>query len=133
MKSGRAVKIFTTAWRHGGDDRNGSFKNEASHRGKQEGKDSGGEIELPFRGRRRLRHMSSVVLSSGTIHRRAGPYYWPNVRIRAKAVERIRIIMGRFADYVARNRACFAMERHMDRVAEPWGKLLRSKFAGEIF
>src|SRR5260221_2252997 len=50
----------------------------------KEGKILGGEIEFTIDGGA-YATLSSVVLSRGTIHA-GGPYYWPSVRIRAKAV-----------------------------------------------
>jgi len=50
----------------------------------KEGKILGGEIEFTIDGGA-YATLSSVVLSRGTIHA-GGPYFWPSVRIRTKAV-----------------------------------------------
>jgi CO/xanthine dehydrogenase Mo-binding subunit len=55
------------------------------------------------------------VLSRGTIHA-GGPYYWPSVRIRAKAVATNAPPHGAFRGFGA-PQSLFAMERHMDRIA----------------
>ena len=59
--------------------------------------------------------LSPVVLSRGTIHA-AGPYYCPNVRIRAQAVATNVPPHGAFRGFGA-PQSIFALERHMDRVA----------------
>ena len=59
--------------------------------------------------------LSPVVLSRGTIHA-AGPYYWPNVRIRARAVATSAPPHGAFRGFGA-PQSLFALERHMDIVA----------------
>ena len=59
--------------------------------------------------------LSSVVLSRGTIHA-AGPYYCPNVRIRARAMATNTPPHGAFRGFGA-PQAIFAAERHMDQVA----------------
>ncbi len=63
--------------------------------------------------------MSSVVLSRGLIHA-GGPYYWPNVRIRGKAVATNVPPHGAFRGFGA-PQSLFAMERHMDRIAKVVG------------
>ena len=63
--------------------------------------------------------MSTVVLSRGAIHA-GGPYYWPNVRIRAKAVATNAPPHGAFRGFGA-PQSLFAMERHMDRIAQVVG------------
>jgi CO/xanthine dehydrogenase Mo-binding subunit len=60
--------------------------------------------------------LSPVVLSRGTIHA-AGPYYCPNVRIRSRAVATNLPPHGAFRGFGA-PQSIFALERHMDRVAE---------------
>src|ERR1039458_7397718 len=50
----------------------------------KDGKILGGEIDFTIDGGA-YATLSSVVLSRGAIHA-GGPYYWPSVRIRAKAV-----------------------------------------------
>src|SRR5256714_1834636 len=63
--------------------------------------------------------LSSVVLSRGTIHA-GGPYYWPSVRIRAKAVATNTPPHGAFRGFGA-PQSLFAMERHMDLIAQVVG------------
>jgi|SRR5579871_677249 len=63
--------------------------------------------------------LSSVVLSRGTIHA-AGPYYWPNVRIRSQAVATNAPPHGAFRGFGA-PQSIFALERHMDKVARAVG------------
>lgn len=59
--------------------------------------------------------LSPVVLSRGTIHA-AGPYYCPNVRIRARAVATNAPPHGAFRGFGA-PQSIFALERHLDKVA----------------
>jgi CO/xanthine dehydrogenase Mo-binding subunit len=80
----------------------------------QDGKILGGEIEFVVDGGA-YATLSSVVLSRGTIHA-GGPYYWPNIRIRAKAVATNAPPHGAFRGFGA-PQSLFAMERHMDRIA----------------
>jgi CO/xanthine dehydrogenase Mo-binding subunit len=80
----------------------------------REGKILGGEIEFVIDGGA-YATLSSVVLSRGTIHA-GGPYYWPNVRIRATAVATNAPPHGAFRGFGA-PQSLFAMERHMDRIA----------------
>jgi len=63
--------------------------------------------------------LSPVVLSRGTIHA-SGPYYAPNVRIRGRAVATNVPPHGAFRGFGA-PQSIFALERHMDRVAEAAG------------
>jgi CO/xanthine dehydrogenase Mo-binding subunit len=60
--------------------------------------------------------LSPVVLSRGTIHA-AGPYACPNVRIRSRAVATNAPPHGAFRGFGA-PQSVFALERHLDRVAE---------------
>src|SRR5262249_13416157 len=62
---------------------------------------------------------SPVVLSSGTIHA-AGPYFCPNVRVRSRAVATNHPPHGAFRGFGA-PQSIFALERHMNRVAEAVG------------
>jgi len=78
----------------------------------------GGEIDFTIDGGA-YATLSSVVLSRGTIHA-GGPYYWPNVRIRAKAVATNAPPHGAFRGFGA-PQSLFAMERHMDRIAQVVG------------
>ena len=63
--------------------------------------------------------LSPVVLSRGTIHA-AGPYNCPNVRVRSRAVATNAPPHGAFRGFGA-PQSVFALERHMDRVAEAVG------------
>jgi CO/xanthine dehydrogenase Mo-binding subunit len=82
------------------------------------GKILGGEIDICMDGGA-YATLSSVVLSRGTIHA-GGPYYWPNVTIRGKAVATNAPPHGAFRGFGA-PQTLFAMERHMDRIAEVVG------------
>ncbi len=63
--------------------------------------------------------LSPVVLSRGTIHA-AGPYFCPNVRIRAKAVATNVPPHGAFRGFGA-PQSIFALERQLDKVASTLG------------
>ena len=63
--------------------------------------------------------LSPVVLSRGTIHA-AGPYFCPNVRVRSRAVATNHPPHGAFRGFGA-PQSIFALERHMNRVAEAVG------------
>jgi CO/xanthine dehydrogenase Mo-binding subunit len=63
--------------------------------------------------------LSSTVLSRGTIHA-GGPYFWPNIRVRSKAFATNCPPHGAFRGFGA-PQSLFAMERHMDRVANALG------------
>jgi CO/xanthine dehydrogenase Mo-binding subunit len=84
----------------------------------KEGKILGGEIEFTIDGGA-YATLSSVVLSRGTIHA-GGPYYWPSVRIRTKAVATNTPPHGAFRGFGA-PQSLFALERHMDRIAQVVG------------
>jgi CO/xanthine dehydrogenase Mo-binding subunit len=60
-----------------------------------------------------------VVLSRGALHA-GGAYYWPNIRIRAKAVATNAPPHGAFRGFGA-PQSLFALERHMDRIAQVVG------------
>jgi CO/xanthine dehydrogenase Mo-binding subunit len=81
----------------------------------KDGKILGGEIEFTIDGGA-YATLSSVVLSRGTIHA-GGPYYWPSVRIRTKALATNTPPHGAFRGFGA-PQSLFAMERHMDRIAQ---------------
>src|SRR6202023_866511 len=84
----------------------------------QDGKILGGEIEFTIDGGA-YKTLTPVVLSRGALH--AGrPYYWPSVRIRAKAVATNAPPHGAFRGFGA-PQSLFAMERHMDRIARAVG------------
>jgi len=119
MKSGRFVKIVydrmedmaATTKRHPSRTRHRTAVS-------KEGKILGGEIEFTIDGGA-YATLSSVVLSRGTIHA-GGPYFWPSVRIRTKAVATNTPPHGAFRGFGA-PQSLFAMERHMDRIAEAVG------------
>ena len=104
MKSGRPVKMIydrtedmvATTKRHPSRTRHRTAVG-------RDGKILGGEIEFVIDGGA-YATLSSVVLSRGTIHA-GGPYHWPNVRIRSKAVATNVPRTERFA-VSARRKAC---------------------------
>jgi CO/xanthine dehydrogenase Mo-binding subunit len=84
----------------------------------KDGKILGGEIEFVIDGGAYVT-LSPVVLSRGTIHA-GGAYYWPSVRIKAKAVATNVPPHGAFRGFGA-PQSLFALERHMDRIAKVVG------------
>jgi CO/xanthine dehydrogenase Mo-binding subunit len=82
------------------------------------GKILGGTIDFTIDGGA-YTTLSPVVLSRGTIHA-GGPYYWPNVQIRAKAVATNVPPHGAFRGFGA-PQSLFAIERHIDRIAQVVG------------
>jgi CO/xanthine dehydrogenase Mo-binding subunit len=84
----------------------------------KDGKILGGEIDFTIDGGA-YATLSSVVLSRGTIHA-GGPYHWPNIRIRGRAVATNMPPHGAFRGFGA-PQSLFAMERHMDRIAQAVG------------
>jgi CO/xanthine dehydrogenase Mo-binding subunit len=118
-KSGRPVKIVYDRL----EDMTATTKRHPSrtrHRTavSKDGKILGGEIDFTIDGGA-YATLSSVVLSRGTIHA-GGPYYWPNIRIRGKAVATNAPPHGAFRGFGA-PQSLFAMERHMDRIAQAVG------------
>jgi CO/xanthine dehydrogenase Mo-binding subunit len=119
IKSGRPVKIIydrmedmaATTKRHPSRTRHRTAVS-------KDGKILGGEIDFTIDGGA-YATLSSVVLSRGAIHA-GGPYNWPNVRIRAKAVATNAPPHGAFRGFGA-PQSLFAMERHMDRIAQTVG------------
>jgi CO/xanthine dehydrogenase Mo-binding subunit len=119
IKSGRPVKIVydrmedmvATTKRHPSRTRHRTAVD-------RDGKILGGEIEFTIDGGA-YATLSSVVLSRGTIHA-GGPYYWPSVRIRTKAVATNTPPHGAFRGFGA-PQSLFALERHMDRIAQVVG------------
>ena len=119
MKSGKPVKIVydrmedmaATTKRHPSRTRHRTAVS-------REGKILGGEIEFAVDGGAYMT-LSPVVLSRGTIHA-GGPYYWPSIRIRARAVATNAPPHGAFRGFGA-PQSLFAMERHMDRIAATVG------------
>jgi CO/xanthine dehydrogenase Mo-binding subunit len=119
MKSGRPVKIIYDRL----EDMTATTKRHPSrtrHRTavSKDGKILGGEIDFTIDGGA-YATLSSVVLSRGTIHA-GGPYYWPDIRIRGKAVATNTPPHGAFRGFGA-PQSLFAMERHMDRIAQAVG------------
>src|ERR1700723_2703677 len=119
MKSGRPVKLIydrmedmaATTKRHPSRTRHRTAVT-------RDGKILGGEIEFTIDGGAYLT-LSPVVLSRGAIHA-GGPYYWPNIRVRAKAVATNAPPHGAFRGFGA-PQSLFAMERHMDRITQAVG------------
>src|SRR5271165_1601214 len=116
MKAGRPVKIIydrmedmaATTKRHPSRTRHRTAVS-------RDGKILGGEIDFTIDGGAYLT-LSPVVLSRGAIHS-GGPYSWPSVRIRAKAVATNAPPHGAFRGFGA-PQSLFALERHMDRIAQ---------------
>ncbi|HUE53693.1 MAG TPA: xanthine dehydrogenase family protein, partial [Terriglobales bacterium] len=119
IKSGRPVKIIydrmedmaATTKRHPSRTRHRTAVT-------KDGKILGGEIEFAIDGGA-YTTLSPVVLSRGTIHA-GGPYHWPSVRIRAKAMATNAPPHGAFRGFGA-PQSLFAMERHMERIAQVVG------------
>ena len=119
IKSGKPVKIIydrmedmaATTKRHPSRTRHRTAVS-------RDGKILGGEIDFTIDGGA-YATLSSVVLSRGAIHA-GGAYYWPNVRIRAKAVATDAPPHGAFRGFGA-PQSLFAMERHMDRIGRTVG------------
>ena len=119
MKSGKPVKIIYDRL----EDMTATTKRHPSrtrHRTaiSKDGRILGGEIEFTTDGGA-YETLSPVVLSRGAIHS-GGPYYWPSVRIRAKAVATNAPPHGAFRGFGA-PQSLFALERHMDRIAQVVG------------
>lgn len=119
IKSGRPVKIIYDRM----EDMEATTKRHPSrtrHRTavSKDGKILGGEIDFTIDGGA-YSTLSPVVLSRGTIHA-GGAYYWPNVRIRGKAVATNAPPHGAFRGFGA-PQSLFALERHMDRIAQAVG------------
>jgi CO/xanthine dehydrogenase Mo-binding subunit len=115
IKSGRPVKIVYDRM----EDMTATTKRHPSrtrHRTAvaRDGRIVGGEIEFTIDGGA-YQTLSPVVLSRGAIHA-GGPYYWPSVRIQAKAVATNAPPHGAFRGFGA-PQSIFAMERHMDEIA----------------
>jgi len=84
----------------------------------KDGKLLGCEIEVALDGGA-YATLSPVVLSRATIHA-PGPYKWPFVRVRAKAMATNLPPHGAFRGFGA-PQSLFALERHMDKVARVVG------------
>lgn len=84
----------------------------------KDGKLLGGTIEFAIDGGA-YSTLSPVVLSRGTIHA-PGPYKWPHLRVRSKAMATNIPPHGAFRGFGA-PQSLFALERHMDKVARVVG------------
>ena len=119
MKSGKPVKIVydrmedmvATTKRHPSRTRHRTAVG-------KDGRILGGEIDFTIDGGA-YKTLSPVVLSRGAIHA-GGPYFWPTIRIRAKAVATNAPPQGAFRGFGA-PQSLFALERHMDRIARVVG------------
>jgi CO/xanthine dehydrogenase Mo-binding subunit len=84
----------------------------------KEGKLLAGEIDFAIDGGA-YATLSPVVLSRGTIHA-SGPYHWPYMTVRAKAMATNIPPHGAFRGFGA-PQSIFALERHMDKIAKVIG------------
>ena len=121
MKSGRPVKIVYDR----AEDMAATTKRHPSrmrHRTAvtREGKLLAAEIDIALDGGA-YSTLSATVLSRGTIHA-GGPYDWPNIRVRSKAFATNCPPHGAFRGFGA-PQSLFAIERHMDHIAEALGLL----------
>jgi CO/xanthine dehydrogenase Mo-binding subunit len=119
MKSGHPVKIcydraedlIATTKRHPSRTRHRTAVS-------KEGKLLAGEISIALDGGA-YATLSPVVLSRATIHA-PGPYHWPHLTVRAKALATNIAPHGAFRGFGA-PQSLFALERHMDRIAHTIG------------
>jgi CO/xanthine dehydrogenase Mo-binding subunit len=97
----------------------------------KDGKLLAGEIDFTIDGGA-YATLSPVVLSRGTIHA-PGPYHWPHLTVRAKAMATNIPPHGAFRGFGA-PQSIFALERHMDKIAKVVGltpeELRRRNFLG---
>jgi CO/xanthine dehydrogenase Mo-binding subunit len=115
MKSGHPVKIIydraedmaATTKRHPSRTRHRTAVS-------RDGKLLGGTIDIAIDGGA-YATLSPVVLSRATIHA-PGPYNWPHLRVRAKAMATNIPPHGAFRGFGA-PQSLFALERHMDKIA----------------
>jgi CO/xanthine dehydrogenase Mo-binding subunit len=119
MKSGKPVKIIYDRM----EDMTATTKRHPSRTRLRtavtnDGRILGGEMTFTIDGGA-YETLSPVVLSRGALHA-GGPYYWPNVRIRAKAVATNAPPHGAFRGFGA-PQSLFALERHMDHIARVVG------------
>jgi len=84
----------------------------------RDGKLLGGTIDFAIDGGA-YATLSPVVLSRGTIHAQ-GPYKWPHLRVRAKAMATYLTPHGAFRGFGA-PQSLFAIERHMEKIAKAVG------------
>jgi CO/xanthine dehydrogenase Mo-binding subunit len=119
MKSGHPVKLcydraedlIATTKRHPSRTRHRTTVS-------KDGKLLGGEIEVVIDGGAYVT-LSPVVLSRATIHA-LGPYHWPHLTVRAKAMATNIAPHGAFRGFGA-PQSLFALERHMDKIAHTIG------------
>ena len=119
MKSGHPVKICYDR----AEDLIGTTKRHPSrtrHRTavSKDGKLLAGEIEVALDGGAYVT-LSPVVLSRATIHA-PGPYHWPHLTVRARAMATNIAPHGAFRGFGA-PQSLFALERHMDKIAKVIG------------
>jgi CO/xanthine dehydrogenase Mo-binding subunit len=119
MKSGHPVKICYDR----AEDLIGTTKRHPSrtrHRTavSKDGKLLAGEIDIALDGGAYVT-LSPVVLSRATIHA-PGPYHWPHLTVRAKALATNIAPHGAFRGFGA-PQSLFALERHMDKIAHTIG------------
>jgi CO/xanthine dehydrogenase Mo-binding subunit len=119
MKSGHPVKICYDR----AEDLIGTTKRHPSrtrHRTavSKDGKLLAGEIAVALDGGA-YATLSAVVLSRATIHA-PGPYHWPHLTVRAKALATNIAPHGAFRGFGA-PQSLFALERHMDKIAHTIG------------
>ncbi|HEY0785250.1 MAG TPA: xanthine dehydrogenase family protein molybdopterin-binding subunit [Acidobacteriaceae bacterium] len=119
MKSGHPVKICYDR----AEDMAGTTKRHPSrtrHRTavSRDGQLLAGEIDFALDGGA-YATLSPVVLSRGTIHA-SGPYHWPHLTVRAKAMATNLPPHGAFRGFGA-PQSLFAIERHMDKIARTLG------------
>ncbi len=97
----------------------------------KEGRLLGGTVDFAIDGGA-YATLSPVVLSRGTIHA-PGPYKWPHLRVRAKAMATNLPPHGAFRGFGA-PQSLFGLERHMDKIARTIGlspeELRRRNFLG---
>jgi CO/xanthine dehydrogenase Mo-binding subunit len=119
MKSGHPVKIcydraedlIATTKRHPSRTRHRTAVS-------KDGKLLAGEIEVALDGGAYVT-LTPVVLSRACIHA-PGPYHWPHLTVRAKALATNIAPHGAFRGFGA-PQSLFALERHMDKVAKTVG------------
>jgi len=119
LKSGHPVKICYDR----AEDLIGTTKRHPSrtrHRTavSRDGKLLAGQIEVALDGGA-YATLSAVVLSRATIHA-PGPYHWPHLTVRAKAMATNIAPHGAFRGFGA-PQSLFALERHMDKIAKVVG------------
>lgn len=119
MKSGHPVKLCYDR----AEDLIGTTKRHPSrvrHRTavSRDGKLLGGEIEIALDGGAYVT-LTPVVLSRATIHA-PGPYHWPCLAVRSKAMATNIAPHGAFRGFGA-PQSLFALERHMDKIAKAVG------------